>query len=149
MLKSCRQVTKFVLRSQRSLTIVVTASEPAPLNRSRVISANQCSGVGTSNACSLLKVTRTSHHSLRRTSMSFPKPVAAVCDGGLFPSFCYDDSFFVRRFVSLSNWRLSKVLDSNFVCNGCNNRKCVCHHKMATEEFLRNGKRQANSKLEY
>lgn len=101
-----------------------------------------------------------------------PKCVAAICDGVLFPLVIHNDSFFVKRFASLSTWRLSKfvkrlpiserlqtTVDVNefkdrlgFVddvfnhpmvtCAGCNEAPCVCHYKIALNEFQRNGKRQ-------
>jgi len=92
--------------------------------------------------------------------------VAAICDGGLFPLVIHNDSFFVKRFASLSTWRLSKfvkrlpaavdvdefkdrlgfveaVFDHPMViCTGCNEAPCVCHYKLALNELQRNGKRQ-------
>lgn len=92
-----------------------------------------------------------------------PTCVAAICDGGLFPSFFYDDSFLIKRYESVSTWRLLKSLgrrhdragfrqrfsfiDSVFnhtqvVCTGCNEYPCGCHFKIALSELANTGKRQ-------
>lgn len=92
-----------------------------------------------------------------------PRRIAAICDGGMFPRFIFDDLIFVKRFKSLALWRFDNCkmidpscadccqclgfIDSVFdhpevVCTGCNVYPCVCHYKLARSEYERNGKRQ-------
>lgn len=95
------------------------------------------------------------------------KCTAAICKREMF-AFFYDDSYFVKRFASVSRWRKSILLpieereatvnvdklkgrlgfvDGVFnhpmvTCTGCNEVPCVCHYKLALSELQRNGKRQ-------
>ena len=53
-------------------------------------------------------------------------PVAALCDGGLFPSFCYDDSAWVFGWGSLKAWRENQPSEWEGLCDVC--RWSVDHH---------------------
>lgn len=54
--------------------------------------------------------------------MHNPECVAAICDGGLFPQFVFDDSCFVRGFNSLSLWRFNHCKKIDPTCVDC----CDC-----------------------
>ena len=51
-----------------------------------------------------------------------PTCIAAICDGGLFPNFVFDDSCLVRRFSSLAMWRFDHCKKIDPTCVDC----CEC-----------------------
>ena len=56
------------------------------------------------------------------SNLDRPKRVAAICDGGMFPTFICDDLVFVKGFSSLSLWRFENCKMVDPTCADC----CEC-----------------------